>query len=138
MKTEREIAPEVHNRFLRALRFLGLLLCLAPYTLASAAQIPAQTFELTVPRSAAPVKPRVLRVEKDDLVRLRVTSEVAGEIHLHGYRLELKLTPGTPGELQFKARATGRFRIEWHSAGAAEKPESHHSPPLAILEVRPR
>lgn len=138
MKTVKEIAPEVHNRFLTALQLLGLLLCPAPYALASADAVPAKTFKLTVPRGAAPLRPRVLRVEKDDLVRLTVTSDGAGEIHLHGYRLELKLTPGTPGELQFKARATGRFRIEWHGAGAAEKPESHHSPPLAILEVRPQ
>jgi hypothetical protein len=138
MKTGREIALESYQRIIRASRFLGLLLCLAPYALASAAEVPARTFELTITRSAAPVKSRVLHVEKDDVVRLRVMSEEAGEIHLHGYRLALKLAPGIPGEMQFKARATGRFRIEWHGADAAAKPESHHSPPLAVLEVRPK
>lgn len=115
-----------------------LLLCLVLSAAAQAADPPEKYFELTVPRSAAAAKPRVLRVEKDDPVRLRVTSQVAGEIHLHGYRLEMKLTPGTPQELAFKARATGRYRIEWHPAGEAASKGDHHGPPLAILEVRPR
>jgi heme/copper-type cytochrome/quinol oxidase subunit 2 len=84
------------------------------------------------------VKPSLLRVEKDDSVRLRVTSEVAGEIHLHGYRLEMKVAPGTQAELQFKAHATGRYRIEWHAAGGAAMKGDHHGPPLATLEVRPK
>ena len=84
------------------------------------------------------MKPHVLLVVKDDMVRLRVTSEAAGEIHLHGYRLEIKLEPGTPQELSFKARATGRYRIEWHLAGEAEKKGDHHGPPFATLEVRPK
>jgi hypothetical protein len=115
-----------------------LLFCLVWSAAPQAAAPPEKFFELAVPRSAAPAKPRVLRVEKDDAVRLRVTSEVAGEVHLHGYRIELKLAPGMPGELAFKARATGRYRIEWHPAGEAPAKDDHHGPALAILEVRPQ
>ena len=123
---------------MKASPLLGLLFCLVSYAAAQAADPPEKVFELAIPRNAAAVKPRVLLVEKDDMVRLRATSEVAGEMHLHGYRLELKLTPGTPHELQFKARATGRYRIEWHPAGEAAQKGDHHGPPLATLEVRPK
>ena len=102
-----------------------------------AGELPGKTFDLALPRGAAPVLARVLQVEKDDLVRLRVTSEVAGELHLHAYRLDVKVIPGTPSVLDFKARATGRFRIEWHAADTVKKSD-HHGPALAILEVRPK
>jgi len=115
-----------------------LLLCLVSSTAALAVEPPAKVLELTIPGGALPKKPQVLRVEKDDLVRLRVTSDVAGEVHLHGYRLEMKLTPGTPQDLTFKTRATGRYRIEWHPAGATKSKDDTHGPALAILEVRPK
>ena len=102
-----------------------------------AGESPAKTFDLAITRGAAPVLARVLQVEKDDLVRLRVTSEMPGELHLHAYRLEVKVNPGTPSVLDFKARATGRFRIEWHATETVKKSD-HHGPALAILEVRPK
>lgn len=116
-----------------------LLSCLFLPAAAGAASPPEKVFELEIPRSGARTKPRVLRVEKDDPVRLRVTSVTAGEVHLHGYRLEVKLAAGTPREIVFKARATGRYRIEWHPADEpAETSGHHHAPPIAILEVRPK
>jgi len=138
MRVERGAAPELLNRIFRVSQFLWLLVSLLSPALALAAEPPGRTFELTIPQSGAPVKPRVLRVEKDDSVLLRVTSDAAGEIHLHGYRLEMKVTPGTQAEMQFKAHATGRYRIEWHPAGEAAKKGDHHGPPLATLEVRPK
>lgn len=123
---------------MRTSPYFCLLLCLAGTTAAQAADPLEKIVELTIPAGALPKKPRVFRVEKDDPVRLRMTSETAGEVHLHGYRLEMKLTPGTTGELAFKARATGRYRIEWHPAGEAPSKGDHHGPPLAILEVRPK
>ena len=117
---------------------VGMLLGLVPSSAAQAADPPEKFFELEVPRGTAAAKPRVLRVQKDDLVRLRVTSAVAGEIHIHGYRLEAKLTAGAPHELAFKARATGRYRIEWHPSDDAARKSDHHGPALATLEVRPK
>jgi hypothetical protein len=116
-----------------------LLACLFWSAAAEAAGPVEKVFEVEIPRSGERTKPRVLRVEKDDLVRLRVTSAAAGEVHLHGYRLEAKLAAGKPHELAFKARATGRYQIEWHPADEpAEKSGHHHAPPVAILEVRPK
>jgi len=123
---------------MKVLPFSFLLFCLGLSAAAQAADPRERIFELEVPRSAAPAKPRILRVDKDDLVRLRVTSAVAGEIHIHGYRLEAKLAAGAPHELSFKARATGRYRIEWHPSDDAARKGDHHGPPLATLEVRPK
>ena len=117
-----------------------LLGCLAAITAVSAlaADAPERTFDITVIRGALPAEQRLLRVEKGDAVRLRLTSDAAGELHLHGYRLEAKLAPGAPVGLAFKAYATGRYPFEWHRAGETAKTGSHHGPPLATLEVRPK
>ena len=117
---------------------LVMLGCLIATTTAGAAGSPDKTFDLTIARGALPAKQRVLRVDKDDTVRLHLTSDAPGEIHLHGYRLATKLTPGVPGEMVFKAYATGRYRLEWHPAGETGRSGGHHGPPPATLEVRPR
>ena len=105
----------------------------------AAADPPEKLFTLTISRGVVPDAQRVLRVDKGDAVRIRLTSDAAGEIHLHGYRLEAKLVPGQPTELVFKAYATGRYRIEWHGAGdTGAAGGGHHSAPLARLEVRPK
>lgn len=114
------------------------LLCLVATAAGGAADSPDKTFDLTIARGALPAEQRILRVTKGDTVRLRVTSDAPGEVHLHGYRLEAKLVPGVRGEIVFNAYATGRYRFEWHLAGEASKSGSHHGPPLATLEVRPR
>lgn len=103
-----------------------------------AADPPEKSFTLAITRGVVSREQRVLRVDKDDAVRIRLTSDAPGAIHLHGYRLEAKLTPGNPAELAFKAYATGRYRIEWHGAGNAGGSGGHHSAPLANLEVRPK
>lgn len=50
-------------------------------------------------------------------VRIEITSDVADELHLHGYDLELELEPGEPGVLEFTADREGRFELETHSTG---------------------
>jgi hypothetical protein len=115
-----------------------LLFCVIATTAAFAADSAQKTFNLTISQGAVPAHQRVLRVEKDDMVRLRVAGDAPGEIHLHGYRLEMKITPGSASEVSFKAHATGRYRIEWHITGETAKKGDHHGPPLATLEVRPR
>jgi hypothetical protein len=50
-------------------------------------------------------------------VTLRITSDVADEVHLHGYDVEAALAPGTPAELTFDATVPGVFEVELHEAG---------------------
>ena len=115
-----------------------LLACAFAGATAFAGELSVQSFDLDVSRGAVPAGQRVLLVHKGDPVRLRVAVDEAGELHVHGYRLEAKAAPGKPAQLEFKAHATGRFRLEWHRAADKGKAGDHHGPPLASLEVRPR
>jgi hypothetical protein len=115
-----------------------LLFCVTAAAAAFAADSAQKTFSLTISQGALPAQQRVLRVEKDDMVRLRVASNAPGELHLHGYRLELKVSAAGESQLSFKAHATGRYRIEWHPASDTTKKGGHHGAPLATLEVRPK
>jgi heme/copper-type cytochrome/quinol oxidase subunit 2 len=60
-------------------------------------------------------------------VELIVTSEIADEVHVHGYDLMGDVAPGMPVTIAFKATAPGRFEIELEQ----------HKLQIAELEVRP-
>lgn len=49
-----------------------------------------------------------------ETVELRVTSDVAEEVHLHGYDLYLQLEPGAESVLVFEARLPGVWEAELH------------------------
>jgi hypothetical protein len=57
-----------------------------------------------------------VQVAKGTSVTLVVTSDVADEVHLHGYDIEKELVPGKPSTLQFTATLTGVFEVELHKA----------------------
>jgi len=61
-------------------------------------------------------------------VTLRVRSDVADELHVHGYELSAPLPAGEPVALTFVAARSGRFEVELHGA--------HRQ--LGALEVQPR
>jgi len=50
-------------------------------------------------------------------VTLVLTSDVADEVHVHGYDLEADLSPGQPTEIAFDATIPGVFEVELHEAG---------------------
>jgi hypothetical protein len=50
-------------------------------------------------------------------VTLAITSDVADEVHVHGYDHTATLAPGTPAELTFAATIPGVFEVELHEAG---------------------
>jgi hypothetical protein len=104
--------------------------------LMAAAPAGAAEFELALRGGKAVPPERRLTVLKGDAVLIRLTSDRAGEVHLHGYRIHARVAPGAPAEWRFSARATGRFRIEWHDE--REREGGHHGPALAVLEVMPR
>lgn len=56
-------------------------------------------------------------VNKDDQVVLVVTSDVADEIHLHGYDVAHDVEAGGTARLPFKATIPGRFEAELESRG---------------------
>jgi hypothetical protein len=50
-------------------------------------------------------------------VTLVVRSDVADEVHVHGYDRTGDVTPGRPAELAFDATIPGVFEVELHDAG---------------------
>ena len=60
-------------------------------------------------------------------VIITVTSDVAEEVHVHGYDLSADVAPGAPATIRFTADAPGRFEIELENSGVQ----------IAELEVRP-
>ena len=122
----------------RSIAFILLGLAACGAIAAHAADAAEKSFELVIVRGTLPATQRVIRVEKNDAVRLTVISDRPGEIHLHGYRLQAQFTTGKPAELAFKAYATGRYPLEWHGAGTAATTDAHRGPPLATLEVHPK
>ena len=56
-------------------------------------------------------------VKQGEHVTLVVTSDVADEIHLHGYDISADAAPGSPARLSFNAKIPGRFEIELENRG---------------------
>ena len=70
---------------------------------------------------------QTIRVAKNDIVRIVVSSDVPDEIHLHGYDIEKEAAPGKPARFQFKADVEGAFELESHAAeDAGEEPLLAH------------
>jgi hypothetical protein len=113
-------------------RQLLLLACAGP----AAAQQGGAAQELRIAGGSLPPVQRRIVASKGDRVRLRVSSDKPGELHLHAYRIAARVEPGRDAHLDFTAFATGRFPVSWHADGAAAGDHSHA--PLAWLEVRPR
>lgn len=59
-------------------------------------------------------------------VRLRVTSDVPDEVHVHTYDVRVAARPGVPAEVELTATIPGRHEVELEEAGK----------PLLVLEVR--
>jgi len=56
-------------------------------------------------------------VKKDRVVVLVVRSDVADEVHLHGYNIMRDVEPGTPARLRFRATIPGQFEAELEDGG---------------------
>jgi copper(I)-binding protein len=56
-------------------------------------------------------------VDKGDRVVLVVTSDVADEVHLHGYDISRDVVAGGTARIAFKATLPGRFEVELEDRG---------------------
>ena len=84
------------------------------------------TIRITVRSDTVPTVRRY-SVKQDRQVEIVVDSEIADEVHVHGYDLMGDVAPGKPVTIAFKATAPGRFEIELEE----------HKLPIAELEVSP-
>ena len=57
------------------------------------------------------------QAKKGDPVVVIVGSDVADEVHVHGYDLMADVAPGKPVRIRFDATLTGRFEIELENRG---------------------
>lgn len=89
---------------------------------------PPVVHELRVANGQRVAGPAVIQVREGEEVTLKITSDRADELHLHGYDLQRHLHANEPGQLQFKADRSGRFEYELH----------HSHLELGVLEVLPR
>ncbi|HEU5157914.1 MAG TPA: hypothetical protein VFU43_13035 [Streptosporangiaceae bacterium] len=89
-----------------------------PASSAAAPTPAADVVEIRVTVAGGKVSPRptVRRVRSGQTVRLTVTADEADEVHVHGYERTLKLTPGRPATLEFRAGQAGRFEVETHES----------------------
>jgi hypothetical protein len=107
---------------------------------ATTSTVPART---TTPSRSTPEAPPVatvrvvdgkpnggvqkVTVAKGDRVRLRIVSDTADEVHVHGYDLKKDVVAGGRVSFSFPATIDGRFVVELESSGTQ----------LAELDVEP-
>lgn len=53
-------------------------------------------------------------VPRNSTVTIRVTSDVADEVHVHSYDKTFNIAPGSPGTVSFVADRSGIFEVELH------------------------
>ncbi len=88
-----------------------------------------RAFELNLDAPATGRVP-VFAVEQGDDVAVRIESESAIDVHLHGYDIAGTASKTKPATIRFAARASGRFPIEVH------RKDGHRV--VGYVEVRPR
>ncbi|MEV0820125.1 hypothetical protein [Nonomuraea rubra] len=72
--------------------------------------------EITIAGGRVHPPPGWLEVAKGRQVSITVTSDVADEVHVHGYDLAAELRPGVPATVRFTADLTGVFQVETHGS----------------------
>ena len=67
------------------------------------------------------------KLKKGDRAVIVVRTDAGEEIHMHGYDIERRVTPGKPVRMPFTARIPGRFDVELHDPDTV----------LAVVTVSP-
>ncbi|HET7529977.1 MAG TPA: hypothetical protein VFJ98_03355 [Mycobacteriales bacterium] len=76
-----------------------------------------QLVRITVRDGEVSGVPARVKVAEGSTVQLRVDSDVADEIHLHGYDKSVDVEPGHIARLTFTASISGLFEVELESRG---------------------
>jgi FtsP/CotA-like multicopper oxidase with cupredoxin domain len=75
----------------------------------------SRTFNVTV-TDAKSMNPPEIKVNQNDTVTINISSNVTGEVHLHGYDIPFNCVAGQVVSHTFKATISGGpFDIEWES-----------------------
>ncbi|MFJ9681327.1 hypothetical protein ACIRP2_25220 [Streptomyces sp. NPDC101194] len=87
-----------------------------PETSPPASPRPDTTLEIVVSRGRVSPAPGRTEIEKGRTVELRVRSDRADTLHVHGYDEEARLPAGKTVTLVFTADRTGLFEVETHES----------------------
>lgn len=98
----------------------------APSSTGSGPARPPETI-ITVVRGKPVGGPRTITVPKGERVRFTVRSQVADEVHVHGYDLMKDVSAGGSVSFDFAANIDGGFEVELE----------HRAEPIATLRVQP-
>lgn len=138
--TEPEVSRARNNRTLWAAASIVLLM---PLYFVLRAFIGERTPEVAPIYSLVVAAPRpdeemiILPARQNETVTLRIRSDRAGEVHVHGYDQNAILNVGAEVTLTFVAQSSGIYPIHLHERVHLEDRESpilHRQ--LAVLEVR--
>ena len=105
---------------------------LIPLAALGASTLAEVVVERGKPRGGA----RTVRVTQGDTVSLRVRSDEALPVHIHGYDIELGVPAGASASVDFSAKIVGRFPVTAHLH--ADDGKKGPEPTLLYLEVHPR
>ena len=122
--------------FLVLTMFMHLI---TPIDLLAQQQDPARKLDLMIRNAhvngediVRPVKGApTLRFLMGDQIEINWNVDVIMDLHLHGYKLEVRATPGVSALMTFRARATGRFPVEIHDERGRHRT-------ILYIEVHPR
>ena len=124
----------MNSRLFNALLFGCIVLLVTPIVKASEEKI----FNIEL-KDGKLLGAKTLRVKHNDKVGLKIKSNEAGALHLHAYQIEIPVTASAVTEYSFVAKASGRFKFEWHPTQKTRTNSDvgrHES--LAVLEVYPQ
>jgi len=102
------------------------------------AQQQPRVLDLEIKQGRFTASNNTVRVTEGDTVELRITSDRAGELHLHGYDVSIRLKAGPPVVTVLEANVAGRFPITSHGFEGDAKGKHRHDKTLLYLEVYPR
>ncbi|MEV6931916.1 hypothetical protein AB0M46_46535 [Dactylosporangium sp. NPDC051485] len=74
-------------------------------------------FTITIANRAATPPTSRVEIPVGSTIRITVTSDVADELHVHGYDRKATLAPGVPASVAFRAGTAGLFEVETHVGG---------------------
>jgi FtsP/CotA-like multicopper oxidase with cupredoxin domain len=116
-------------------RFLYLVASglLAISLLTGAALADTRSFDWVLEGGALKGSENVLRVQAGDRVEIGIRSDTAMALHLHGYDIEVAMSPGGVAVMAFDAHATGRFPVVGHD----DHGHDHGHGALFYVEVHP-
>ena len=111
----------------RAFVKLAVLAFVAP----AAADAGLRVFELAIANGRIDPSYETIRVTNGDNVELRWSSDKPIALHLHGYDIEVSVSPQSPAVMAFVAKIAGRFPVSEHRHGGG------HERAVLYLEVHP-